>query len=355
MDQLSQQEKVEMVLIYGESRRDVKQAILVYAERFPNRRTPSRASFYRVIKQFSEEGSVQPKKRRRRRTATDEDREVAVLAAVNYDPHVSSRELATNAGMSKSSVLRILKRHKFHPYHVSLHQQLHGDDYVNRLTFCRWAQDRLRNNNNFFQLVLFSDECTFTNHGEVNRHNMHYWAVENPRWLREVEHQRPWSVNVWCGILGDRVIGQYFIDGILTGAMYSNFLTEELPLLLKDVPLETRSHMWYQHDGCPAHYAHTARDVLNNNYHDRWIGRAGPINWPARSPDLTPPDFFLWGYLKEKVYCEIPTTPDNMKACIRNACARIGRDMLLRTNQSFIHRVGKCIEVEGHHFEHLLR
>lgn len=174
MDLLSQQEKVEMILIYVESRRDAEQAILVYAERFPDRRTPSRASFYRVIKQFSEEGSVQPKKRRCRRTATDEDREVAVLAAVNYDPHVSSRELATNAGMSQSSVLRILKRHKFHPYHVSLHQQLHGDDFVNRLTFCRWAQDRVWNNNNFFQLVLFSDECTFTNHGEVNRHNMHY-------------------------------------------------------------------------------------------------------------------------------------------------------------------------------------
>ncbi|KAJ4429937.1 hypothetical protein ANN_22141 [Periplaneta americana] len=92
-------------------------------------------------------------------------------------------------------------------------------------------------------LVLFSDECTFTNHGEVNRHNMHCWAVENPRWFQ--------------------------------------------------------SQMWYQHDGCPAYYAHTARDVLNNNYHGRWIGRAGPINWPARSPDLTSPDFFLWGYLKE--------------------------------------------------------
>ena len=80
-----------------------------------------------------------------------------------------------------------------------------------------------------------------------------------------------------------------------------------------------------------------------------------PIHWPARSPDLTPPEFLFWGYLKEKVYCEISTTPEHMKECIRNACASIEGDMLLRTHQSFLRRVGKCIEVKGHHFEHLLR
>ncbi|KAJ4429330.1 hypothetical protein ANN_26334 [Periplaneta americana] len=34
----------------------------------------------------------------------------------------------------------------------------------------------------------------------------------------------------------------------------------------------------------------------------RWIGRGGPVAWPAQSPDLTPLDFFLWGCMKEKVY-----------------------------------------------------
>ena len=27
-----------------------------------------------------------------------------------------------------------------------------------------------------------------------------------------------------------------------------------------------------------------------------------PVAWPAKSPDLTPLDFFLWGCTKEKVY-----------------------------------------------------
>ena len=36
--------------------------------------------------------------------------------------------------------------------------------------------------------------------------------------------------------------------------------------------------------------------------HDRWIGRGGTINWPPRSPDLTPLDFCLWGLMKSEVY-----------------------------------------------------
>ncbi|GBO16076.1 hypothetical protein AVEN_938-1 [Araneus ventricosus] len=34
----------------------------------------------------------------------------------------------------------------------------------------------------------------------------------------------------------------------------------------------------------------------------RWIGKGGPIQWPPKSPDIAPPDFFLWGYMKNIVY-----------------------------------------------------
>ena len=36
---------------------------------------------------------------------------------------------------------------------------------------------------------------------------------------------------------------------------------------------------------------------------NRWIGRKGTVEYPTRSPDLTPLDFFfLWSFLKDKVY-----------------------------------------------------
>lgn len=191
---------------------------------------------------------------------------------------------------------------------------------------------------------------------------MHYWSVENPHWLRELEHQRPWSINVWCGLIGNKLIenikinkliGPYFIDGNLNGIKYRNFLENELQPLLEDVALDIRQVMWVQHDGCPSHYYREAQEVLNREYNGRWIGRGGPIDWPARSPDLTS-DFFLWGYLKDKVYQQAPTTREDMTDRIRNACSQIPAHELLSCVQSFEHRIAKCIEVEGQHFEQFL-
>jgi hypothetical protein len=55
--------------------------------------------------------------------------------------------------------------------------------------------------------------------------------------------------------------------------------------------------MWYMHDGAPAHFIRAVRDVLNNTYHDRWIGRAGPTAWPPLPPYLISLDFHMWGNL----------------------------------------------------------
>lgn len=354
MEYLSVEEKIEMIFIYGECRRNVNDAVAMYAERFPDRRAPSRASFYRVVGDFTQNGSVQPKKRKRQATVNNEANQIAVLAAIALNPEVSSRSIARDSGISQTSVMRILKINKFHPYHICLHQELHGNDFANRMVFCQWVHERLQLNRNFLRHVLFSDESTFTNHGNVNKHNMHYWSVENPHWLREVEHQRPWSVNVWCGIMENRLIGPYFIEGTLNGQKYRDFLDTELKVMLEHLTLDEKLNMWFQHDGCPAHFSRISREALDRDYTDRWIGRGGPVAWPARSPDLTPLDFFLWGTIKDKVYQNVPTTPANMMERITNACRDINEETILRCHDSFIKRIDKCIEVNGHHFEHLL-
>ncbi|EFN89314.1 hypothetical protein EAI_05291, partial [Harpegnathos saltator] len=64
--------------------------------------------------------------------------------------------------------------------------------------------------------------------------------------------------------------------------------------------------VWFQQNGVPPHYAIRSREFLNRSFPSRWIGRRGAIEWSARSPDLSPLDFFLWGYLKNKVYATKP-------------------------------------------------
>ena len=80
-------------------------------------------------------------------------------------------------------------------YRMSLHQNLYGNDFLKRVNFCNWIRRKMRTDVSFLSHVLFSDEANFANTGNVNRHNMHYWANENPRWMRTVPFQHPWSVN----------------------------------------------------------------------------------------------------------------------------------------------------------------
>jgi hypothetical protein len=62
------------------------------------------------------------------------------------------------------------------------------------------------------------------------------------------------------------------------------------------------------------------------------LGRDGPLAWPPRSPDITPLDFFLWGYVKDKVYVTKVTGVEDLKKRIRDVITTITRGgMLART------------------------
>ena len=65
---------------------------------------------------------------------------------------------------------------------------------------------------------------------------------------------------------------------------------------------------------------------LDATFPNRWIGRDGPTPWPPRSPDITLLDFFLWGYVKDKV-----SDITNLKARTTDAFATIHEDMLENT------------------------
>ena len=127
---------------------------------------------------------------------------------------------------------------------MSLHQDLYGNDFLKRVNFSNWIPRKIRTDVSFLSHVHFSDEANFANTGNVNRHNIHYWTNEIPRWMRTVPFQHPRSVNCWCSIVGDHVIGPYFLEGRLTGQVYGNFLQNVLPQLMEDVPLHVRMNMW---------------------------------------------------------------------------------------------------------------
>ncbi|GFW63852.1 hypothetical protein TNCV_3744561 [Trichonephila clavipes] len=69
--------------------------------------------------------------------------------------------------------------------------------------------------------------------------------------------------------------------------------------------------LWFQQDGAACSTARATIDLLKDTFGDRLISRFGPVNWPPRSCDLTPLDYFLWGYVKSLVYADKPQTLDH--------------------------------------------
>jgi hypothetical protein len=60
--------------------------------------------------------------------------------------------------------------------------------------------------------ILFSDESLFCREGYSNYHNLHIWAEENPRELFTKGFQHRFSVNLWTGLLGDRLASISVVD-----------------------------------------------------------------------------------------------------------------------------------------------
>ena len=70
--------------------------------------------------------------------------------------------------------------------------------------------------------------------------------------------------------------------------------------------------MLFQQDGATCHTARATMTKLRADFGEQFISRSGPVNWPPRSCDLTPLDFFLWGYVKAHVYMDKPATTDTL-------------------------------------------
>ena len=136
----------------------------------------------------------------------------------------------------------------------------------------------------------------------------------------------PEKCTVWCGLHADGIIGPYFfkneagacvtVNGDRYRTMINDFLFENMDDIDPD-------EMWFQQDGATCHTAIATIDLLKSKFGDKLISRNGPVNWPARSCDLTPLDYFLWGYVKSLVYADKPATIDALEANI----VRVLRDI----------------------------
>ncbi|PNF44001.1 hypothetical protein B7P43_G17047 [Cryptotermes secundus] len=131
---------------------------------------------------------------------------------------------------------------------------LKPSDQVARTNFAVDMPERIDACPDFLRQVCFSNESTSHISGIRNRYKIHVTC--------EVERGSP-KVNVWAGLMQDKLTGPFFFsEKAATG--------------------------------------HSYLDILKLYWLPELMDRS--IAWPPTSPDLTPQDFFLWGYVKNIVY-----------------------------------------------------
>ncbi|GFY16744.1 putative DD41D transposase [Trichonephila clavipes] len=164
-----------------------------------------------------------------------------------------------------------------------------------RRRFVEWAQNEIAVVPDFHKRILFSDEAHFWLNGYVNKQNCRIWSEANPQVYVETP-LHPEELTVWCALWAGGIIGPYFfkndeghnvtVNGDRYRSMITNFFIPELNN--HDV-----QELWFQQDGATCHTARATIDLLKDAFGDRLISRFGPVNWPPRSCDLIPLDYFL--------------------------------------------------------------
>ena len=90
---------------------------------------------------------------------------------------------------------------------------------------------------------------------------------------------------------------------------------------------------------------------MDATFPNGWIGRNGLTPWPPRSPDITPLDFFLWGYVKDKVFSTPVPDITNLKERITVGFATITEDLLENTWREIDCRLDVLRVTKGAHVE----
>ena len=166
------------------------------------------------------------------------------------------------------------------------------------------------------------------------------------------------KLTIWAALCGNGVIlGPYFFDGNVNDLAYLRMLNE---FALPQLAIHFNNQfweglfrgLWWAQDGAPAHRLIEFRDRLNEVFgENRVIALQHNVERPPRSPDLTPCDFFLWGYLKNKVFTTPPENIDVQRIIEEFNALRQQPEVIRHVMRGMHRRTIRCVERNGGHVE----
>ena len=248
----------------------------------------------------------------------------------------------------------------YHPFRIIVRHQLLANDYDRRCRYSRWCIQKFRDEN-FASKIVIGDEAAFCMNGTVNTWNVRQYAPkgEHPEnFVFEKSAMRD-KVTVWAALCGNgNVIGPFFFEENVNGQSYldmiNTYVVHELSILFNYNNIdETRfgEEIWWFQDGAPCHRFLVVDERLTELFGEQVIALNRNREWPPRSPDLTPCDFFLWGYVKNRVYRTPPIDTNDLRRRIIQEFDRLKNDqnLIIRAVRAMSRRAHRCIENGGGH------
>jgi len=177
-----------------------------------------------------------------------------------------------------------------------------------------------------------------------------------------LKHQDPLhspKVTVWAALSARGIIGPYFYEDQRGHAVTVN--SERYIAMLQNFFAPALQNFdgfnqrwWFQQDGATCHTSNDSMSAVHAIFGQKVISRRGDINLPPRSPDLSPMDFFLWGYLKSKVFNSNPLSLAELKELIREEIQKISQNTCKAVNENFRSRLKQCQNNHGAHMDDVI-
>ncbi len=202
--------------------------------------------------------------------------------------------------------------------------------------------------------IWFSDKCHFWMNGYVNKQSMHLWCDTPPPEIEDTQ-LHPEKVAVWAAISSHGIIGHVFIRRTIISSSYHSLLKDDV-ISESDIRGHLNSAV-YQQDGAKPHTSDKNLLLLRNTFKNLVISNRFPQlfntgwNWPPYSPDLNPCNYFLWGYLKDRVYVHNFTMPEVLEAEIVRVMQDTPEEIYTLVVQNFVSRLQRVMEIDGGHVE----
>ena len=347
----------------------IRDTQLEFRKKFGTRDFPVCSLIYAWINKFKAHGTVKNinGKDRLRQTHSGRPKSsrsppniAAVQDSVIRSPCKSVRRRSQELGINREAVRRILTTDlQLYPYRIQIKQQLSVEDTRKRMVMCQWFCDRIENEPDFLNNVWFSDEAHFLLSGHVNSKNNVYWGKQAPEYCLE----RPLhsaKCTAWIAISTHGIIGPFWFEDVNGQALTINTLRyiQVLDRFWTELGRRrgiTRATQWFQQDGATPHTSNESLAWLQQHFPGKVISRRCDPEWAPHSPDLNPPDFYLWGFLKDRVFANNPQTIADLKTAISATVQAIPREECGRVIANFARRARVCLQRRGGHLEHILK